>query len=62
MTSNDDSLAKKAEEEKVDQFSKNIPSTSESINRKLDFDEQNSPVSNKSSNEINMYVSIFCNN
>lgn len=62
MTSDDDSFAKKAEEGEVDQFNRNTPSTSESINRKLDFDEENSPVSNKSSDEINMYVSIFCNN
>lgn len=62
MTSNDDSFAKKAEEGKADQFSKNTPSTSDSINRKLDFDEENSPLSNKSNDEINMYVSVFCNN
>lgn len=59
MTSNDDSFAKKAEEGEVDQFNKNTPSTSEPINRKLDFDEENSPGANKSSNEINMYVTIF---
>ncbi|XP_025266640.1 DNA topoisomerase 2-binding protein 1-A isoform X3 [Camponotus floridanus] len=53
VTSNDDSFAKKAEEGKADQFSKDAPSTSDPINRKLDFDEENSPLSN---DEINMQI------
>ncbi|KMQ95888.1 dna topoisomerase 2-binding protein 1-like protein [Lasius niger] len=56
IRSNDDSLAKKAEEGEANQFSINTPPTTEPINRKLDFDEENSPTSNKSSNEINMQI------
>ncbi|XP_029163393.1 DNA topoisomerase 2-binding protein 1-A isoform X2 [Nylanderia fulva] len=57
MRSND-SPAEKAAEEETDPFNINAPSTyaSEPINRKLDFDEASSPVSNKSSNEINMQI------
>lgn len=58
MKPNDDSFVKRADEEKANQFSKDATSTPEPINRRLDFDDKNSPVSNKSSNEINMYVSI----
>lgn len=54
--------AEKAEEEETDQFNMNAPSTPEPINRKLDFDEENSPASNKSSNEINMYGLVILNN
>ncbi|XP_072746156.1 DNA topoisomerase 2-binding protein 1-A isoform X2 [Anoplolepis gracilipes] len=54
MRSNNDSL-KKIEETEAAQ-NKDAPSTSDSINRKLDFDEENSLVSNKSSNEINMQI------
>ncbi|CAL1689646.1 unnamed protein product [Lasius platythorax] len=56
IRSNDDSLAKKAEEGEANQFSINTPPTTEPINRKLDFDGENSPTSNKSSNEINMQI------
>ncbi|XP_050451407.1 DNA topoisomerase 2-binding protein 1-A isoform X2 [Cataglyphis hispanica] len=56
MRPNDDSFEKRADEEKVNQFSKDTTSTPEPINRRLDFDDKNSPVSNKSSNEINMQI------
>lgn len=58
MRPNDDSFMKRTDEEKANQFIKQAAPTPEPIKRKLDFDEENSPVSNKSSNEINMYVSI----
>ncbi|XP_020299565.1 DNA topoisomerase 2-binding protein 1 isoform X3 [Pseudomyrmex gracilis] len=52
----DDSFVKKAEEKISDQPNKNVSSSSMSINRKLDFNEEDTLTPNKSSNEINMQI------
>lgn len=52
---NDDSFAGKADEKEVDeQTIKNVSLTPVSVNRKLNFTEENSPVPHKPNNEINL--------